>query len=142
MWVRRVAMPLGAPLGVAAIGLTACDPCGFIPCDGTGYGVWVTNESEGRVRIELEPAPDVAGMLEVPPGTIDGRAPWTAVADGAAGGTGQISVYGEDCAVIETFSVGPGEYRLQIGADGQATLTPGDVPNDAGEPLLAATVTC
>jgi hypothetical protein len=143
MWGRRLAMSFALGAGVAAIGLGACDPRSFVPSDGTGFGVWVTNESDRRLFIAFEPDPGGRLTWDVPSGTTDARGPWISFdVDGSAGQSGQVVLYDEDCDVLETFEADAGEYRLRIRADGMVTLSPDDVPNDAGNPLPPASTTC
>ena len=132
---------LGFFVSTAVIGLTACDPCGLVPCDGAGFGVWVTNESSDRVLVAFEPS--AAETWVVPSDTIDGRGPWVSLAvDGAPGEIGRILLYDEDCDVIRTMEVTAGEYRLQIAGDGGISLSEEDVLNEAGDSLVPATTTC
>src|SRR5688500_5341460 len=86
------------------------------------------------VLVEFEPTPDVAGMVEVPPEASTVALLGVSLADGTAGGTGQISLYREDCDVLETFSAGPGEYRLHIGPDGLRRSRPATCRTMWGSP--------
>jgi hypothetical protein len=141
--MRRLAAGLSVGVGIAGIGLSACYPGAFIASDGTGYGVWVTNESEGPLLVAFEPHPGDALTWDVPSGTIDGRGPWISFdVDQSAGETGEIILYAQDCDVLGSFEVEAGEYRLGIRSDGTVTLSPEDVLNDAGGPLAPASKTC
>jgi len=126
---------------ILAVPLVACDPtaCAFVPCDGEGYGVWVTNNAPAEVFVRFGGADEPT--YEVPAGTIDGRGPFTNLLnDGDA--SAKVMLWDADCNLIDDLPLQPGEYRLVVDEQLEVSLMSDDVLNDAGDALLVARAAC
>jgi hypothetical protein len=124
-------------VGATVILLVGCDAggCAFVPCDGEGYGVWVTNQSDSEAFVRFG---DSGPTYRVAPRAVDGRGPWIDVSNGRVA---MVSVWDSQCALIDSMPLEPGEYRLTI-EDGGLALSSEDVMNNAGQDLEVAAASC